>query len=170
MRKLRDGPSWGGEDGDGEEDRFASTGVVYGILNRPGVSPWAETATVLIFRTEVQLIEGTESTMAGITSVDLARAAGEHLESASPDLVRAMLQTFAEALMGAEADAACGAPYGEVSAERVNCRNGYRGRRWDTRAGTEPVAFSRVPSAETGVLRCRRRPCGRWGGRCLRVR
>jgi putative transposase len=51
-----------------------------------------------------------ESTMADITSVDLARRVGENLETASPDLLRAMVQTFAEALMGAEADAACGAP------------------------------------------------------------
>jgi transposase-like protein len=63
---------------------------------------------VLILRKRCELIEGTESTMADITSVDLARRAGEQLESASPDLLRAMLQAFAEALMGAEADAACG--------------------------------------------------------------
>lgn len=50
--------------------------------------------------------------MAGITSVDLARSVGEKLERASPDLLRAMVKAFAEALMGAEADAMCGAPYG----------------------------------------------------------
>jgi len=82
--------------------------------------------------------------MADITSVDLARRAGEQLESASPDLLRAMLQTFAEALMGAEADAACGAPYGQVSEERVNYRNGYRERRWDTRAGTIELAIPKL--------------------------
>ena len=71
--------------------------------------------------------------MADITSVDLARLAGENLEQASPDLLRAMVKTFAEALMGAEADAICGAPYGQPSEERVNYRNGYRDRRWDTR-------------------------------------
>ncbi len=48
--------------------------------------------------------------MADITSLDLARRAGEQLESASPDLLRAMVKAFAEALMGADADAACGAP------------------------------------------------------------
>jgi putative transposase len=99
---------------------------------------------VLILRKRCELIEGTESTMADITSVDLARRAGEQLESASPDLLRAMLQTFAEALMGAEADAACGAPYGQVSEERVNYRNGYRERRWDTRAGTIELAIPKL--------------------------
>ena len=53
--------------------------------------------------------------MADITSVDLARRVGENLERSSPDLLRAMVQTFAEALMGAEADAVCGAPYWQVS-------------------------------------------------------
>src|SRR5947209_19475439 len=37
----------------------------------------------------------------------------KQLEQASPDLRRAMVQEFAEALMGAEVDALCGAPYGE---------------------------------------------------------
>ena len=36
-------------------------------------------------------------------------------EQASPDLLRAMVKTFAEALMSAEADATCGAAYGQVS-------------------------------------------------------
>jgi putative transposase len=82
--------------------------------------------------------------MADITSVDLARVAGENLEQASPDLLRAMVKAFAEALMGAEADAACGAEYGQVSGERVNYRNGYRDRRWDTRTGTIELAIPRL--------------------------
>jgi putative transposase len=82
--------------------------------------------------------------MADITSVDLARLAGDNLEHACPDLLRAMVKTFAEALMGAEADALCGAPYGQPSEERVNYRNGYRDRRWDTRAGTIELAIPRL--------------------------
>jgi len=82
--------------------------------------------------------------MADITSVDLARLAGDDLEQASPDLLRAMVKAFAEALMGAEADAACGASYGQVSDERVNYRNGYRDRRWDTRAGTIELAIPKL--------------------------
>jgi putative transposase len=82
--------------------------------------------------------------MADITSVDLARVAGGNLESASPDLLRAMVKTFAEALMSAEAEAACGAPYGQPSEDRVNYRNGYRDRRWDTRAGTIDLAIPRL--------------------------
>src|SRR3970040_136776 len=60
----------------------------------------------------------------------------KQLAQASPDLLREMVQDFAEALMGAEAEALCGAAYGERSPERVNTRNGYRPRSWDTRVGT----------------------------------
>ena len=82
--------------------------------------------------------------MADNTSVDLARVAGDNPVQASPDLLRAMVQAFAEALMGAEADGLCGAPYGQPSAERVNYRNGYRQRRWDTRAGTIDLAIPKL--------------------------
>ena len=56
----------------------------------------------------------------------------DRLEQASPDLLREMVQAFAEALMGAEAEALCGAGYRERSGERTNSRNGYRARAWDT--------------------------------------
>lgn len=52
------------------------------------------------------------------------------------DVVREMVEAFAQVLMSAEADALCGAGYNERSPERVNSRNGYRARRFDTRAGT----------------------------------
>jgi putative transposase len=52
------------------------------------------------------------------------------------DLLRELVSGVVAALMSAEADAICGATYGERSPERVNSRNGYRPRRWDTRAGT----------------------------------
>ena len=60
----------------------------------------------------------------------------KHLEEADIDLLREMLRTFIQALMSAETDALCGAPYGERSSDRVNRRNGYRPRDFDTRAGT----------------------------------
>ena len=46
------------------------------------------------------------------------------LEEASPDLLRAMVKELAEALVSADADAVCGAGWGERSPERVNRRNG----------------------------------------------
>ena len=82
--------------------------------------------------------------MAAPVSVDGAAFLREHIESASPDLLRTMLKTFAEALMSAEADAVCGASYGERSQERTNQRNGYRARDWDTRAGTIELAIPKL--------------------------
>jgi putative transposase len=82
--------------------------------------------------------------MAVPESVDAAGFVREHLESASPDVLRAMVKTFAEALMSAQADALCGAPYGQRSEERTNQRNGYRAREWDTRAGTIELAVPKL--------------------------
>jgi transposase-like protein len=70
----------------------------------------------------------------------------KQLERECPDLARAMLERAAGELMGAEADAICGAPYGETSPERVNSRNGYRSRRWDTRAGTIALQIPKLRS------------------------
>ncbi|GAA0911652.1 hypothetical protein GCM10009558_018080 [Virgisporangium aurantiacum] len=77
-------------------------------------------------------------------SVDAGAFLREQLETASPDLLRSMVKTFAEALMSAEPDAMRGAPYGERSDERTNQRNGYRPREWDTRAGTVELAIPKL--------------------------
>jgi putative transposase len=79
-------------------------------------------------------------------SIDPAQFLSDRLEHAEPDLLRSMLMTFVDALMGAEADALCGAPYGARTQDRVNSRNGYRPRDWDTRAGTMEVAIPKLRS------------------------
>jgi len=80
--------------------------------------------------------------------IDPARFLSEQLEQASPDLMRQMLTTFINALMSTEAEAVCGAEYGQISADRVNSRNGYRHRDFDTRTGTLDVA---IPKLRTGT-------------------
>jgi len=82
--------------------------------------------------------------MAAPSSIDPARFLHEQLESASPDLLRSLLTTFINTLMSAEADAVCGAPYGESGPDRSNVRNGYRHREFDTRAGTLDVAIPKL--------------------------
>jgi putative transposase len=83
------------------------------------------------------------------TTIDASAWLSKLLEENQPDLLRAMLKSFAEVLMSAEASMQCGAAYGERSEERVNSRNGYRQRRWDTRVGTiEELA---VPKLRRGV-------------------
>ena len=58
------------------------------------------------------------------------------------DLVREMLGFMAQRLMELQAEALCGAESGERSPDRVNQRNGYRERPWDTRVG--PIGL-RIP-------------------------
>jgi transposase-like protein len=82
--------------------------------------------------------------MTAPSSIDPAQFLHEQLASASPDLLRSMLSTFINTLMSAEADAICGAPYGESSPERVNSRNGYRHRDFDTRAGSLEVEIPKL--------------------------
>src|SRR4051795_692765 len=77
-------------------------------------------------------------------SIDPARLLEEQLAQASPDLLRELLGTFINTLLSAEADAVCGASYGQSSPERVNQRNGYRHRDFDTRAGTLDVAIPKL--------------------------
>jgi transposase-like protein len=48
------------------------------------------------------------------------------------------------ALLSTEADAVCGAEWGQPSAERVNQRNGFRHRELDTRVGTVDVAVPKL--------------------------
>jgi transposase-like protein len=62
------------------------------------------------------------------------------------DVLRTLVKQMAEALMGAEVDALCGAAHGERHPERVNSRNGYRARPWDTRAGSIELAVPRLRS------------------------
>ena len=84
--------------------------------------------------------------MTAPSSIDPARFLSEQLAQASPDLLRQMLTTFVNTLMSAEADAVCGAEYGTRSSERINTRNGYRHRDFDTRAGTLEVAIPKLRS------------------------
>jgi putative transposase len=77
-------------------------------------------------------------------TMDVSGWLRKQLEEASPDLLRSMVKEMAEALMGAEADALCGAGYGERSPERVNRRNGYRERDWDTRVGSIELALPKL--------------------------
>ena len=57
-------------------------------------------------------------------------------KGADVDVLREMVQFLAQRLMEADVEGRCGAGYGERDVDRENSRNGYRDRRWDTRAGT----------------------------------
>jgi hypothetical protein len=65
------------------------------------------------------------------------------LATASPDVLREMINGFAQRMMDADVEARCNAGYGEVTPERVNS-NGYRRPEWDTRAGTIELAIPKL--------------------------
>jgi putative transposase len=83
-------------------------------------------------------------------TIDAAAWLSKQLEGddGDVDLARAMLAAFAQTLMSAQASAVCGAAFNERSEERVNSRNGYRTRDWDTRVGTIELA---VPKLREGT-------------------
>ena len=87
--------------------------------------------------------------MTAKTSVPVPATMEQYLEQSHPDVLRAMLKMFADQMMSAEADVLCGAEYGQASEDRVNRRNGYRAREWDTRAGTVEPA---IPKLRDGSL------------------
>jgi len=80
--------------------------------------------------------------------MDLVALVREHLEEAHPDVTCSLLETFVEALMGAEVDAICGADYRRVSPERTNRRNGYRSRPSRYQARHHPS--SKIPKLRRG--------------------
>jgi transposase-like protein len=63
--------------------------------------------------------------------------------------LRDMIGFAAERLMALETEALCGAGPGERSAGRINQRNGYCDRDWQTRAGTVEL---RIPKLRHGSL------------------
>jgi transposase-like protein len=68
----------------------------------------------------------------------------KQLDGDENDLLREMVREFAQRLMAAEVDALVGAGWGEHSTQRVNYRNGYRDRPWDTRVGTIDLAIPKL--------------------------
>ena len=59
-------------------------------------------------------------------------------------MLRELLATVIHTLMGAGAHALCGAGYGQRSSERINQRNGYRRRQFDTRTGSLDLAIPKL--------------------------
>jgi hypothetical protein len=77
------------------------------------------------------------------SSMDFLGMLRNKLEEAPPDARREIVSSTIQLLMSAEADALCGADYGE----RVNSRNGYRPRQFDSRVGS---LNSAIPKLRTG--------------------
>jgi len=68
-------------------------------------------------------------------------------KSADAELLREMVGFAAQRLMELEVASATGAAHGERSPDRINHRNGYRDRVWETRAGAVEL---RIPKLRKG--------------------
>jgi putative transposase len=65
-------------------------------------------------------------------------------KGADIDVLRQMVQFMAQRLMELDVEGRCGAGYDEKSTERINSRNGYRDRTWDTRAGSVELKIPKL--------------------------
>jgi len=79
-----------------------------------------------------------EERMAGVEALH------KLLETAAPDVLREILTEAVTKLMSVEVDGLCGAGYSERSPDRVNARNGYRQRVWDTRLRSIDLAIPKL--------------------------
>jgi putative transposase len=78
------------------------------------------------------------TTKANISLAELAEKGGD------ADLLREMIQYVAQRMMDMDAESLCAAAYGERSPERLNSRNGYRERLWETRAGSVDLKIPKL--------------------------
>ena len=65
-------------------------------------------------------------------------------KTSDADLLREMIGFAADRLMALEVAGLCGAGHGARSAERLNHRNGYRDRLWETRAGAVDLKIPKL--------------------------
>lgn len=65
-------------------------------------------------------------------------------KGADADLLREMIQYVAQRMMDMDVEGLCAAGYAERSPERLNSRNGYRERLWETRAGSVDLKIPKL--------------------------
>ena len=65
-------------------------------------------------------------------------------KSSDADLLREMIGFTAQRLMELEVQGRTGAGHGERTPDRINHRNGYRDRVWETRAGTVELKIPKL--------------------------
>jgi Transposase, Mutator family len=65
-------------------------------------------------------------------------------KGADADLLWDMIQFVAQRMMEMDVESLCAAFYGERSPDRLNSRNGYRERLWETRAGSVDLKIPKL--------------------------
>jgi putative transposase len=82
--------------------------------------------------------------MAGRDRMTIAEVVREVLRDEHGDVIREWVRAVAQELMEAEISELIGARRGERSEDRATHRNGYRPRRWDTRAGEIELQIPKI--------------------------
>jgi hypothetical protein len=81
-----------------------------------------------------------------MTDATIALAGMAELADTGPgvDMLRQMVQCMAQRPMDMDVESLCGAACDEKSAERLNSRNGFRDRSWETRTGTGALKIPKL--------------------------
>jgi putative transposase len=82
--------------------------------------------------------------VAGIDRMTIAEVVRDVLRDEHADVIRESVRVVAQELMEAEISELIGAQRGERSEDRATHRNGYRLRRWDTRAGEIELQIPKI--------------------------
>lgn len=82
--------------------------------------------------------------MAGQDRMTIAEVVRQVLRDEHADMIRESVRAVAQELMEAEVSELIGAQRGERTVDRATHRNGYRPRRWDTRAGEIELQIPKI--------------------------
>ena len=82
--------------------------------------------------------------MAGRDRMTIEEVVRQVLRDEHADVIRESVRAVAQELMGAEVSELIGAGHGERTEDRATHRNGYRPRRWDTRAGEIELQIPKI--------------------------
>jgi putative transposase len=82
--------------------------------------------------------------VAGMDRMTIAEVVRDVLRDEHADVIRESVRAVAQELMEAEISELIGAQRGERSEDRATHRNGYRPRRWDTRAGEIELQIPKI--------------------------
>src|SRR6266487_4828252 len=108
--------------------------------------------------------------MAGRDRMTVQEVVREVLRDEHADVIRESVKAVAQELMEAEISELIGAQLGERTEDRATHRNGYRPRRWDTRAGEIELQIPKIRQGSyfPSFLAPRSAPsrrCCRWSSR-----
>jgi len=82
--------------------------------------------------------------MAGVSRMTIEEVVRRVLRDEHADVIRESVKAVAQEMMELEVSDLIGAQHGERSEDRATHRNGYRSRRWDTRAGEIELQIPKI--------------------------